>query len=692
MSDKNAEFLKLAQDAFTASDTYFDVAIRPQIEKDIRQFQGYHPNGSKYHSDHYKGRSKIFRPKTRSAIRSSEAQAAAAFFATDDVVNIKPFDDNNQMQAASADLNRELLQFRLTRTIPWFKVLMGAYQEAQVVGVVASMQHWVYDEKRKLDRPWIDLIPPENIRIDPGASWLEPIESSPYLIVQLPIHIGEIKRKMQGSDPVSGSAKWHPLDEGALKSAVKTGDTIRMQRENGRVDSKDQANVTDFTIAWVHLNFIRQNGDDYVFYTLGTQHLLTDPKPIKEVYWHGKRPVVVGNVVLEAHKTYAPSKPALTAEIQSEINEIANQRIDNVKFAMNKRYFVQRGKQVDVRSLVRNTPSSVTLMSDVANDVKIVETSDVTSSSYAEQDRLNLDFDDMAGAFSGSSVQSNRRLNETVGGMNLLSAGSNALTEYELRCFTETWVEPVLRQIMTLEQHYETDEAVLALCGKKALLNRRYGLTEVTEGLLMQDLVLNVNVGVGSTNQTNQLEKFIYALKSLREVVGDQVFSRIKSDQVVKEIFGKVGYKDGSRFFMQEGDNPEMDMLIEQINQLQSALAAKHPPELLNAQIAEINERIKSLRAKSVKDGVEAVYSAMQTGAVIAQNPLVAPVGDKVMQASGYQSQGGQDPDIPTATTQGAVGINAPMLDGNNNTSPMLPPVPPSPMQGIETAETGMAQ
>jgi hypothetical protein len=38
-------------------------------------------------------------------------------------------------------------------------------------------------------------------------------------------------------------------------------------------------------------------------------------------------------------------------------------------------------------------------------DVEALEFDDVTASSYQEQDRLNLDFDDMAGTFSQSSVQ-----------------------------------------------------------------------------------------------------------------------------------------------------------------------------------------------------------------------------------------------------------------------------------------------
>ena len=86
-------------------------------------------------------------------------------------------------------------------------------------------------------------------------------------------------------------------------------------------------------------------------------------------------------------------------------------------------------------------------MDDPENDLQVQETQDVTVSSQAEQDRLNLDFDDVAGAFSGSSVQSNRNLNETVGGMNNFTASANKVENYHLRTWIETWAEPVLRQV-----------------------------------------------------------------------------------------------------------------------------------------------------------------------------------------------------------------------------------------------------
>ena len=75
-------------------------------------------------------------------------------------------------------------------------------------------------------------------------------------------------------------------------------------------------------------------------------------------------------------------------------------------------------------------------MDDPDQDVRIVETRDVTGSAYAEQDRINMDFDELQGNFSTSTVQGARNLNETVGGMQLLAGSSSSVAEYVLRTFS----------------------------------------------------------------------------------------------------------------------------------------------------------------------------------------------------------------------------------------------------------------
>lgn len=545
-------WLSLARDAYETSTDYLDANIRNQWEASIAHQNNEHAPGSKYHTDTYKLRSKTFRPKTRSNNLNAEAIFARAVFATNDLVSITPINDNDEAQEASAEINQQLLQYRLTQTIPWFLTVMGAFQDARVYGVCASYQSWEYDaigdEVRK-DEPTIELLSPENIRFEPSADWRDPVNSSPYAIRLVPMYAGEAKDK-------ADARGWREYSLGTYCNAAReaSDDATRLQREGSkRVDPIEGGmDHNEFELVWLHENFVRTpEGDDYVYWTLGTRHLLSDPVPVQEMYPHltrGERPIVVGYCTLEAHKNYPLSPTAMIAALQQDANDIANQRFDNVKLVLNKRYFFRRGGTgIDLQSLSRNVPGGAIAVSDVNNDVRVVETPDITGSSYNEQDRIDLQIDELTGAFSQQTVQNNRNLNETVGGMNLMSQGADAVSEYSFRVFIETWMEPVIRQLVRMEQHYETDQAILAIAAEKAELYQKFGIDQITDDLLRAELTVNVNVGFGNTNPQQKLERLNYAIQSVAGLPG--MAERLDGDEIAKEIFGKSGYRDGQRFF-----------------------------------------------------------------------------------------------------------------------------------------------
>lgn len=612
------DWLALAKGAYDTSTSYVDNNYRKRWEDNLRMFQSKHPSDSKYGSEAYKHRSKLFRPKTRSVVRKNEAAAAAAFFSNVDVVSVTAEEQGNQQQVASAAINKELLNYRLQKTIPWFQTLIGGLQDAQVMGAVCSYQYWKFrqditvkyapqqDEfgqmvvdfdgqpvmqevkvrKIKEDKPCIELIPLENLRIDPGASWIDPINTSPYVIWLIPMYVCDIRAMMDSPDEKTGQPKWKAADEKTIRAATEQNhDSTRQAREGKREDSKGADKpVTDFEIVWVHLNIIRHGGDDYVFYTLGTEHLLSAPKPLVDVYFHSERPFVMGTAVIESHKLMPSALTELGEGLQREANEIVNQRLDNVKLVLNKRWKVKRGQNVDIQSLMRNVAGSVTLV-DELEDVNEISWPDITSSSYQEQDRINVDYDELVGNFSTGSVQSNRELNDTVGGMNLIARGADALTEYLIRTFTVTWVEPVLRQLVKLEQKYETDKVILALAADKAQAYQKYGIDEVTDELLNQELTLSVNVGMGATDPVQRMNKLMSgtsAIAKLSQIPG------LNQKEIRAEIWGYLGYQDGKRF-TEEEKNPEVEQLTQQVQQL-DAVIQKMTAELENKKQSEQND------------------------------------------------------------------------------------------------------
>lgn len=594
-------YLKLAQEAYEASSSYIDANLRADWDYSIKAFRNEFSGGSKYLSDEYKSRSRLFPPHTRTLIRKNEAAGAVALFSNMDIVNVTPGNPDDLMSVASAACIKEILEYRLSKTIPSFQLVMGALQDAQTTGTVCSYQYWEYQERdgRKIkDKPCIELRPVENIRLDAGASWIDPVGTSPYFCDIVPMYVCDVRGMMESEDPKTGSPKWKKFDDGViLKARPDVMDSTRKARLGNAQDPQEETSgIKEFDIVWVLRWFMKNSqGDDYVYYTLGTEELLTDAKPIDEVYFHGKRPYVIGCSVIETHKAFKSGLPVLVRPLQQESADITNQRLDNVKFVLNKRWIVARGRQVDVQSLVRNVPGGVTLATDPKNDVQESNWADVTSSSYVEHDRIRAQLDELGGNFSPSTRVANKAMNDTLGGSKLAMQGAGLMTDYLLRTVIETWWEPVLRQLVLLEQYYETDDVVLGVCADKARLFPKFGISRITDMMLMNEVNVSVNVGMGSSDPAARFQKFMIATEAaikLRAAAppGANV------EEMTKELYSNAGYRDGARFFNDQVD-PRLLQAMKMVEQLKGLVEGKQM-ELQSQQQIELaklqsNERVK---------------------------------------------------------------------------------------------------
>jgi hypothetical protein len=567
-----SQLLSIVREAEAQSTSYLTSFVKAAWERSYKAYRNEHFATSKYQTPRYRSRSKLFRPKTRSAVRKNMASAASALFATVDAVQVTAQDTGDPIQLAAASIKHELLNYRLDRTsgknaIPWFLTAMGAHQSAQISGICCSKQFWIYEEdedgKRLMDRPECVDIAPENVLLDPNADWRRPAQSAGYLILRWPLAVWEIQKHMRGER--QDETQWLQIDEKELESiaSAQPNDAMAVRRaREGGSDSQQAAMSGPFRIVWCYENFIRIDGVDYSFWTLGKERLLSIPRPVAELYpaFDGERPVVIGYGAIEAHRVFPMSPVESWQPLQQEANDVANLRLDQMKHVVNPVAKVRRGRQVDLEQVQRRSPDGVLLLQDVT-DVEWDRPPDVPASAYQEANYINADLDELAGAFSMSSVQSNRQMNETVGGMKLMSGAAGSVTEFDLRVWIETWVEPVMWQLLRLIEIYEDDPTVLAIAGEKAQLYERFKTTHVTEEIIKADVTLRVSVGLGNSDPMQGLAKLSQAAQIAGNILGPFVemgVARIRPNtkEIVNEVFGKAGYKDaGERFFYIEDES-----------------------------------------------------------------------------------------------------------------------------------------
>lgn len=587
-------------------------------ERAYRAWKNEHAADSKYRAARYRGRSRLFRPKTRATTRRKQAEAAAALFSTQDAIIIGPANKGEQMQQIGADVIQELVNFRLDRSnenagIPWFMISMGAHFAAQTTGLCCSKQYWEYktedyteevpmqmehpvtgemldlgttlQTKQRIvrDRPRVRLFPAEDVIRDPAAAWEDQSQESSYLILRYPMTVSDAKVFIESQSETS-KVRFRDIKEqeilGAAGPAGQSGSqndaAMRRARSNDGQDRlNDYAVDPAFRPVWLHECFMRIEGKDYVFWTLADKTLISDPVLTRDAYPEqgGARPVTIGVATLEPFEIDPMAPVEAWQPLQQEINDIVNLRLDTVKQTIAPLAVVRKGRGVDVKAVQNRSPDSVVYVTE-KDDLTFDRPGDVSQSSYVEMEKLNADFDETAGNFSIGSVQTNRQLGETVGGMNLMSSNANAMGEFDLRVWIETWAEPVLRQIVKLEQYYEDDQVVLAIAGHKAQVFQKFTGNPDWDNLLTQQVTLTCNVGIGAADPMMTLAKFGNATQIVTGLFTGPLAAAAKAPEIVDEVFGKAGFKNASeRFFEFEDKDPRIQQAMAMIEDLQGQLA-----------------------------------------------------------------------------------------------------------------------
>lgn len=588
------DFLGVVRQAEQQAQLYMAQVNRKAWAQSYHALHNEHFYGSKYTKPAWHNRSRLFVPKTRTAVRKDMAAVAASLFNSIDAITCLPGNDGDPRQRGAAALMEEIVNYRTDRTsgkasFPWFLVALGARMDAGVAGICVTKQSWKSKYRKteeesylaeqadgtfearikehwtiEYERPDMTLFPPENVLMHPGANWLNPAQSAAYLILKYPMTFEEIREEQER--PIN---PWLPLTEAQLRSASNLGrqdmEAIRRARESG-LDRYDETQTgTEFQIVWVSETFVRMNGEDWTFYSIGDQYYLTDPQPTRVIYPEegGERPVTIGYGSLESHRIFPMSSVESWQPLQIETNDLRNLQLDSIKQNVMPITKVVRGKRIDLEQVKRRSSGSA-IMVETPADVTFEAPPQMGIAPIQMSNELNLELDDLAGQQNYGSVETNNALGKTLGGLKLAAGAANAVQEFDIRVWIETWANPALAQIVRLEQYYESDQTVLELCGQRAQLWQKHGIDKIDNDLIESNITIRVSVGLGAGDPQQRLAKFqsaVQVFEPLAQAAPEFQSGQyeINIDAVAEEVFGAVGYGDGGKRFIKVNPAPRQN-------------------------------------------------------------------------------------------------------------------------------------
>jgi hypothetical protein len=248
---------------------------------------------------------------------------------------------------------------------------------------------------------------------------------------------------------------------------------------------------------------------------------------------------------------------------QDRLNKLVNQRLDNVDLVLNKMGFYNgNDPQLNPKRLQTSKPGKWIKVTDTLNSVRWMDTPDVTSSSYKEEELAKADFRESVGA--SSSLQPSDDVadqHRTALGIQLLQGAAGMR------------FQPVLTKI---EEDYIAQSADMFFQNSKQFMSVPEWVEIMGEGVSqmievtpeqIQQKVKFLPTGI---SETSNKETQISQLLRFKEVTqNDPTINRSELNKRIAELFG---FKDVNKIIIdqaqgqpdQSGLSPEQQNLIKQ--------------------------------------------------------------------------------------------------------------------------------
>ncbi len=553
MMPTQQEFTRLMEDATSFCDSYRSTNIDPAHRRADASYHGILENEADYIE---RKRSSLFIPKTRDHCTRWMTTITNAFFVSDDMVTL-----TNTLDPDKARFTNEVVNIRLEKHIPTFSFLSKASDAHVKYGNAVGKTGWDYRTESVMergldgvtmrydapetDRPFLELVPFENVQYDYRCITEDPVQDSPFWRQWIPMLVGDVKLKFKtGEWKKPKKFDWKNISAPASTALVRKKRQGKMQdpsaQEFGRNDGTEpKEELSSYRLVWAVENYFRIGGTDWTFYSLGDEAIVTKEVRVVDKFVHRRRPYAMSSFSPEAFRSYSDGVPEKIRHPQALLNAQVNMRLDNQNICINKGHIVKRESGVQLQSLMSPRPGMV-VMTDDMDAVKWMEPMDVTASSYQEQQITERIIEEISGQSQNRmGVDSSDRQSATEAAIKASSAGEHE--GFVIKGFVETFVKPLFSMLVSNIVEMESDQEVL---NDAALAT---GLAPDVSLLTNCEIV--INAGMGVTNKELRTQKIGAAIdRGIQAMATDPSTFSPAVKELFRDMLPLLGMKNTDRY------------------------------------------------------------------------------------------------------------------------------------------------
>jgi len=192
-------------------------------------------------------------------------------------------------------------------------------------------------------------------------------------------------------------------------------------------------------------------------------------------------------------------------------------------------------------------------------------------------------------------------------------------------------------------------------------------------------------IPISDPNMISQSHRIAQAQGILE--IAEKFPDKVDQTEAIKRMLKAMRVDNIETLVPEEQSNP----LEEKIQQLEIQLK-ELAVQKASVDVEKVGAETGKVKAEATSENLTSQYIGMQSAQVIATMPETLPIGDELLLSAGYEDQNGAPLSILPEQLAGMPPQQPIINEEQVNTSPAMPPVPPSPAngmnQGIETQES----
>ena len=463
MEEMDKDWLSDAQEMWDASTQLYDL-WENRWAKNERLVNSKHLTARKA------GQSNLFVPKIETFHQSKMADHAFAF-GGDDPVSLKRTMTSSK---EGAKIMESVVNYYLTDAggIDWTAFCINSACNALTYNFAPFVIDWsrgvteveseveVYDEDGNSiletisvetethSYPTLEVIPPEDFRVDPSVAWNE-LNMARYACVRQ-------YRDERYAEEMEAKGLWPEIEDSEYNYGW-TDDSNGLKNERAFQNSpfmdSDQANIDNGLLEVRKYWFYADLGNGYVpveMETLADRMILSEPTEIEIDFSNSDGsdpfPFGVGRIYVKANEPVSRAMPDKLESLQIEENAIRNSRRDNVDLTLNPEKLVTPESGVDPAVFSRTVAGKVTVVRNI-NAVKWERPPEVTSSAYQEESIATNDMERLVAESAQKQGAATQRA-ESATAAKLMAAGASKATGFDSTIFGITCTTPAVRKLI----------------------------------------------------------------------------------------------------------------------------------------------------------------------------------------------------------------------------------------------------